>query len=452
MARQSIGEFLAALRKAHGYTQQEVADRLDVSNRTVSSWEKSAALPDILILPALAELYGVSVDEILAGERRSDPSPEKKLSKKSETKLFKRRLTKFFMQEYILGGVLFSGILLFLIGILTEFQTYVYSGIRWWLILLFTGLTAAIVSIAVFFALFFGALGSVDEDAEGSLQFLMLLKRSAARFLYVLSAELLLGAAASAVMSEVGPGKENAAALSIVLAALAVAAFLFGFVSVDRAFLKWGGAEYAARRARNKKLYKKAALFGLIPCAISLALALTLSFVNVTTRDLLYSADRESFKRYMETMTTMDGKEIFIPLSELSEGLGTTIEYEKQYEFDEHITYCFYFGFCTVQIWEGDVGTYIATDIKADRLTAEDGFFVYNLRGNATGNVTIGGDTVVSMYEEIRTEGDMALYERVFVENFGTLGRALGGAIFAAAGLAIFAVCAMKRERTQGKL
>ena len=74
MAR-SIGEFLAALRKAHGYTQKEVAERLDVSNRTVSSWECNTALPDILLLPAIAELYGVTADEILAGERRAAQAP-----------------------------------------------------------------------------------------------------------------------------------------------------------------------------------------------------------------------------------------------------------------------------------------------------------------------------------------------------------------------------------------
>ena len=114
MARQSIGEFLATLRKAHGFTQQEVADRLDVSNRTVSSWECNSALPDILLLPALAELYGVTADEILAGERkpeRKQTSQEEEnapLSDRSERRLLKRRLAKFTTQAYILGGIFAS--------------------------------------------------------------------------------------------------------------------------------------------------------------------------------------------------------------------------------------------------------------------------------------------------------------------------------------------------------
>ena len=64
-----IGDFLAALRKARGYTQQAVAERLNLSNKTISKWESGGGLPDITVLPALAELYGVTVDEILAGQR-----------------------------------------------------------------------------------------------------------------------------------------------------------------------------------------------------------------------------------------------------------------------------------------------------------------------------------------------------------------------------------------------
>lgn len=69
MPKNSIGEFIAILRKSNGYTQQEVADRLGVSNKTVSSWETGASCPDIAMLPAIAELFGVTCDELLRGER-----------------------------------------------------------------------------------------------------------------------------------------------------------------------------------------------------------------------------------------------------------------------------------------------------------------------------------------------------------------------------------------------
>lgn len=69
MEKKTMGAFLAALRKANGYTQQEVADKLNISNKTVSKWERDDGCPEIMMLPVIAELYDVTVDEILRGER-----------------------------------------------------------------------------------------------------------------------------------------------------------------------------------------------------------------------------------------------------------------------------------------------------------------------------------------------------------------------------------------------
>ena len=68
MDTMKTGSYLAALRKGASMTQQEVADRLSISNKTISKWESGGGFPDIAILPALAELYGVTADDILAGE------------------------------------------------------------------------------------------------------------------------------------------------------------------------------------------------------------------------------------------------------------------------------------------------------------------------------------------------------------------------------------------------
>ena len=77
MEKKTLGSFLSALRRAQGLTQQEVADRLAVSNKAVSRWERDEAMPDILLLPAIADLFGVTVDELLRGERlRSAPTRE----------------------------------------------------------------------------------------------------------------------------------------------------------------------------------------------------------------------------------------------------------------------------------------------------------------------------------------------------------------------------------------
>lgn len=76
MNKQTMGEFLGVLRKTHGYTQQEVAEKLNVSNRTLSSWETDRTTPDILLLPAIADLYGVTVDELIRGVRGENTENE----------------------------------------------------------------------------------------------------------------------------------------------------------------------------------------------------------------------------------------------------------------------------------------------------------------------------------------------------------------------------------------
>ncbi|MBQ8783489.1 MAG: helix-turn-helix transcriptional regulator [Clostridia bacterium] len=87
MEKKTIGTFLSALRKANGMTQQEVADKLNVSNKTVSKWERDEGCPEIMMLPAIAELYSVTVDEILRGEKSANTSHEETKSIKSEERL-----------------------------------------------------------------------------------------------------------------------------------------------------------------------------------------------------------------------------------------------------------------------------------------------------------------------------------------------------------------------------
>ena len=64
-----IGNFLKELRNEKGYTQQEVADLLFVSQKTISRWESGNGIPDINIIVDVAQFYGVTVDELLKGER-----------------------------------------------------------------------------------------------------------------------------------------------------------------------------------------------------------------------------------------------------------------------------------------------------------------------------------------------------------------------------------------------
>ena len=71
MERKSIGTLIAALRRANGLTQKQLADRLGVSDKAVSRWERDESLPDLTLLPVIADLFHITVDELLRGERRA---------------------------------------------------------------------------------------------------------------------------------------------------------------------------------------------------------------------------------------------------------------------------------------------------------------------------------------------------------------------------------------------
>lgn len=75
MEKRTMGSLMSALRKSKGMTQQDVADILGVSNKTVSKWECDDGCPDISTLPAIAELYGITVDELIRGEVRNESTP-----------------------------------------------------------------------------------------------------------------------------------------------------------------------------------------------------------------------------------------------------------------------------------------------------------------------------------------------------------------------------------------
>lgn len=60
----TIGERIAELRKQKGMTQEELASVIGVSAQSVSKWENNTTMPDILLLPVIADIYGVTIDEL----------------------------------------------------------------------------------------------------------------------------------------------------------------------------------------------------------------------------------------------------------------------------------------------------------------------------------------------------------------------------------------------------
>ena len=77
------GQFIKAIRKEKGLTQRELAERLNISEKTVSKWETGKGLPDVGLMLPLSKVLGISVNELLSGQRLD----EKQYIEKAEENL-----------------------------------------------------------------------------------------------------------------------------------------------------------------------------------------------------------------------------------------------------------------------------------------------------------------------------------------------------------------------------
>ncbi|MBQ8862363.1 MAG: helix-turn-helix transcriptional regulator [Clostridia bacterium] len=115
MERKSIGSFIAILRKASGLTQRELADKLGVSDKAVSRWERDETAPDLYLIPVIAEIFGVTSDELLRGERIAENVPlQEKQNEKSERQIktiLKTVRIKFLTKTLICALIAIVGLL-----------------------------------------------------------------------------------------------------------------------------------------------------------------------------------------------------------------------------------------------------------------------------------------------------------------------------------------------------
>lgn len=123
MEKKTIGSFIAALRKANGMTQKDLAEKLNVSDKTVSRWERDDGAPDLAVIPVIAEIFDVTCDELLRGERKSpteraeateedEPTPK---AEKQRLRLLKSTLSQYKNHTYVAIGVSVIGIIVALV-------------------------------------------------------------------------------------------------------------------------------------------------------------------------------------------------------------------------------------------------------------------------------------------------------------------------------------------------
>ena len=81
-----ISENITQLRKEHGLTQADLAEKLNYSDKAVSKWERAESLPDITVLKAMADLFNVKVDYLLTAEHEQEGQRETIIGEKIKKK------------------------------------------------------------------------------------------------------------------------------------------------------------------------------------------------------------------------------------------------------------------------------------------------------------------------------------------------------------------------------
>ena len=120
MEKKTIGKFISALRKANGMTQKELGEKLFVSDKTVSRWECDECTPELSLIPSIAEIFGITTDELLRGERNNPgrevatedvASKQKAKSDKQFKLMLHSRKKKYTNLSFISIGLIIVGLI-----------------------------------------------------------------------------------------------------------------------------------------------------------------------------------------------------------------------------------------------------------------------------------------------------------------------------------------------------
>lgn len=139
------GQFIKECRKEKGLTQEQLAEKLSVSPKTVSKWECGNGLPDVSLMLPLCNELGISVNELLSGCRIANENYREKAEENliSALKERKENKKKIILEVIIACISIISGTLLCALTGLLEMPTYLR------VILIVTGLVVIIGGIAV---------------------------------------------------------------------------------------------------------------------------------------------------------------------------------------------------------------------------------------------------------------------------------------------------------------
>ena len=286
MEKKTMGSFLAALRKAKGMTQQEVADRLNVSNKTVSKWERDEGCPEIMMLPLIAELYSVTVDEILRGERITKEEKTEIKDTKSEKQikyLIDRATTKFKNLSIVSVVLGVAGVLLaYTIGDMLYDFKFLWVGLL--IALLLASASVIVIAIAVN-----NLLSGINDEEIINSDTLQATKKTCVKYISIiifLTVLVLCGIILNIIYSGVGFA-------FVGLPAFFVVAGIPTYFIRSKLNKKWN-IEEAEKLSPEQKIYRKKHIkITSIIIAVSVVFSFLLPFVFATVEQFI--PNKESY-------------------------------------------------------------------------------------------------------------------------------------------------------------
>jgi transcriptional regulator with XRE-family HTH domain/predicted RNA-binding Zn-ribbon protein involved in translation (DUF1610 family) len=141
-----IGKFISERRKSKGYTQRQLADILRISDKTISKWECGNGFPEVSLLLPLCEELGISVNELLTGERVSSNDYRKKAEETmmNLVKEAQESKKKIILSAMVAGLVIMATLPLFLIAGIFEMEI--------WLRFVLMGIGFLVITIGIIIA------------------------------------------------------------------------------------------------------------------------------------------------------------------------------------------------------------------------------------------------------------------------------------------------------------
>jgi len=128
MDLKKIGKFIAENRKTAGLSQEALAEKLDISDRSISKWERGICLPDSDNMTKLCELFNINYNELLSGEKLEKSEYEKRAEEnlKEFSEIESKQNKKLFLYENVIGYMAtVSFIILVFVASYAELETYI---------------------------------------------------------------------------------------------------------------------------------------------------------------------------------------------------------------------------------------------------------------------------------------------------------------------------------------